>query len=126
MTIAQTLYKAQFPIETKSEANLREHWTKKASRAKKQRADTYYCCIKEFGPHIKLDKNIKIRVYLDRRASRKLDDDNLASAFKAVRDGVADYLGIDDGDERISWIYDQGKHNICAFHITIAVETLCI
>ena len=27
--------------------------------------------------------------------------------FKATRDGVADWLGVDDGDKRLSWRYAQ-------------------
>ena len=38
-----------------------------------------------------------------------LDDDNLASGFKSTRDGVADWLGIDDGSKRLTWVYKQVK-----------------
>lgn len=38
---------------------------------------------------------------------KRLDDDNLAGGFKALRDAIAESLGIDDGDERIEWIYRQ-------------------
>jgi hypothetical protein len=36
-----------------------------------------------------------------------LDDDNLRGCLKAVRDGVADWLGINDNDPRVSWHYAQ-------------------
>jgi hypothetical protein len=42
-----------------------------------------------------------VEVRLTRVAPRKLDDDNLASACKGVRDEVAAMLGVDDGDERL-------------------------
>jgi hypothetical protein len=45
------------------------------------------------------------RVHASR--SRGLDDDNLRSALKAVRDGVADALGVDDRDPRLSFHYHQ-------------------
>ena len=48
-------------------------------------------------------------ITLTRLASRKLDSDNLATALKAVRDGVADALNLDDGDERLDWRYAQEK-----------------
>ena len=38
---------------------------------------------------------------------KRLDDDNLAGGFKALRDAIAESLGIDDGDERVEWIYRQ-------------------
>ena len=50
-----------------------------------------------------------IQQFIKRGSPRKLDDDNLASGFKAVRDGVADWLGIDDGSPRICWQYAQEK-----------------
>lgn len=36
---------------------------------------------------------------------RLLDDDNLATGAKPLRDGIAAGLGIDDGDRRIRWQY---------------------
>ena len=36
---------------------------------------------------------------------RMLDDDNLRSALKSVRDAVAQWLRADDADERITWVY---------------------
>lgn len=39
-----------------------------------------------------------VRVVMTRVGTRKLDDDNLETAFKAVRDTIADWLGVDDGD----------------------------
>ena len=48
-------------------------------------------------------------VTLVRVGSKALDDDNLAYAFKAIRDGVADALGVKDHDPRVSWAYAQEK-----------------
>jgi hypothetical protein len=36
-----------------------------------------------------------------------MDDDNLAAGFKAIRDGVSDWLDVDDGDGRLTWKYSQ-------------------
>lgn len=37
-----------------------------------------------------------------------MDDDNLAISAKALRDGIAEALGVDDGDKNlITWEYDQ-------------------
>jgi len=96
----------ELPIDTKSEANSRDHWSVKAKRAAKQRRDAKYLCainLKGFkAPH-----DSTLRVQLVRIAGRKLDDDNLRSALKAVRDGIADYLKIDDGSDKIKWEYEQ-------------------
>ena len=41
---------------------------------------------------------LPVTVTLTRLGGRKLDPDNLANSFKHVQDGVAAWLGIDDGD----------------------------
>lgn len=42
------------------------------------------------------------------RIGKKCDkDDNLRGAFKAAKDGIAEAFGIDDGDARWVWLYDQ-------------------
>ena len=49
----------------------------------------------------------KIVVTLTRVGARRLDDDNLAAAFKHVRDGIAEWCGLDDGSPRWEWRYEQ-------------------
>lgn len=49
----------------------------------------------------------RLAVSLVRYGSRELDSDNLAGSFKQVRDLIAEWIGIDDGDKRISWHYGQ-------------------
>lgn len=93
------------PIRTISEANTREHWSKVARRAKGQRT------------YAKLEVLLRrsclhgiaypITITLTRIGKRRLDSDNLQRSFKAVRDGVADGIGIDDGDSRLVWLYGQ-------------------
>lgn len=39
--------------------------------------------------------------------ARTLDDDNYVGACKHLRDAIAATLGLDDGDKRISWQYQQ-------------------
>ncbi len=90
------------PVKTVSEANSRGHWRLKAARAKAQRAAAT------------LLANIAIRglklpltVELTRESPGTLDDDNLRPALKAVRDGIADSLAINDRDPRVKWKYSQ-------------------
>lgn len=45
-------------------------------------------------------------ITLTRLGGKRLDSDNLARSMKAVQDAVAEWLGIDDGDERIEWKYE--------------------
>lgn len=50
---------------------------------------------------------VEYRVVLVCHVRRVLDDDNLQGACKSLRDSIAETLGIDDGDKRISWTYHQ-------------------
>lgn len=87
----------ELPIRIESVANVREHWARKAKRAKAHRQAAM-----AVPAH-----PLPCVVTLTRIAPRKLDDDNLASGFKALRDGIADRLSVDDGDPRIRFVYRQ-------------------
>jgi hypothetical protein len=58
-------------------------------------------------------------ITITRLGPRKLDDDNLASSAKHVRDGIADKLGVDDGDDRLTWRYSQEKSSTYGVRIKI-------
>lgn len=53
-------------------------------------------------------------VLITRIGPRKLDDDNLASACKYVRDEIARIIGLDDGSPLYTWQYAQrtGKYGV--------------
>ena len=103
----------ELPIRTVSGANVREHWAKRAKRA---RVERYGCYIAT--PVAKVPCSVK----LVRIAPRPLDSDNLAISFKACRDGIADRLGVDDGDSRIDWQYAQEKGEPKQYAIRIEIE----
>ena len=94
------------PVRIISEANSRQHWRKAAARKKLHR-QTARLVLQQYARP--MGEAERFTITLTRVAPRKLDDDNLASGFKAVRDGVADWLGIDDGSPRICWQYAQEK-----------------
>ena len=94
-------------VKLVSEANQREHWGAKHTRAKKQKNAVgrslkilmIQNAITDPGKHFSLPIVVKIV----RIGKRKLDTDNLAGSAKHVRDAIAKELGIDDGDDRIRW-----------------------
>lgn len=88
------------PVMTVSEANRRDHWAVKAKRAKRHRFVARALCPLHALPCV---------VRLTRLSTGTLDDDNLRGALKAVRDGVADALGVDDRDPRVVWEYAQER-----------------
>lgn len=88
------------PLRTVSEANQRDHWFVRAKRAKKQRRTAWALC-----PAV----GLPVVVTMVRVGLGRLDDDNLRGALKAVRDGIADRLGVPDNDHRIEWRYGQRR-----------------
>lgn len=98
-------------LATVSEANQREHHHAKAARAKRQR-ETVALALFTLGRHpAELLAKGKLRVNFTRLASVALDSDNLVGAFKACRDAVASWLGVDDGPRGpVTWAYAQEPH----------------
>lgn len=92
------------PIKVVSVANLREHWSTRAKRAKIHRS-TAKMMLTQWGLHPELP----VTVTLTRIGVKTLDGDNLQGACKAARDGVADWLGLDDADPRVTWVYAQQR-----------------
>ena len=90
------------PIKIVSIANMRLHWAAKARLTKLQRLAALKAMIENAAP-----PQTPMTILLTRVAPRKLDSDNLSSGFKAVRDGIADWLQIDDGHPGIDWQYKQ-------------------
>ena len=73
------------PIDTVSEMNCSQHWRVKAKRHKSQQFFVQLA----MKPHkVQLPCTVK----MIRLSSRELDDDNLASAFKWIRDELSECL----------------------------------
>lgn len=108
------------PIRTFSEANLREHWGPKSKRAKIQRA-TIAMLVQQLPKLLRYPGTFD--VLLIRVAPRELDDDNLARSFKAIRDGIADAVGVDDRSKRFTWRYAQRKGAPKKYSVIIQIET---
>jgi hypothetical protein len=108
--------RAIIPITIQSTANLREHWATRARRAKNHRAATLMILSRHIRPQA--DRYV---VTITRIGWGKMDSDNLAGGCKAARDGIADWLGIDDGSERIEWRYAQRIDRKTAPHVVVDV-----
>lgn len=90
------------PIIVVSESNLRDKWAR-INRAKVQRKSVYL-----FLSGLNLPE-LPATIRLVRLGARTLDDDNLATAFKSVRDEIASIYGTDDGSRLYRWEYAQEK-----------------
>lgn len=94
----------RFDIKTVSEANQREHWSKKYRRKVEQQG-TFSMLWRSYRPKLKLPAIVTFT----RHSCSVLDSDNLAGAFKHVRDQLAKELGIDDGSDKIRFEYKQER-----------------
>lgn len=112
----------KLPIRTVSEANVasHEHWRERQKRAKSQKETAALFTRRAFaiawpslaGPVV---------VQLDRVAPRRLDSDNLCGSTKAVRDGIAYVLGVDDGDPRVEYRYVQRRGGPREYAVDVAI-----
>jgi hypothetical protein len=108
--------RVEIPIRTISEMNGRGHWASKARRAKLHRQAAWLCLAAKVRPPL------PCIVTLTRIAPRALDGDNLQASLKACRDGVADWLKVDDRDHRVSWCYQQHRGAPNQYAVEVAVE----
>lgn len=110
--------KVIIPIRTKSELNACEHWGKRYRRRKAQREMIFY----ELASRSTRKPKAPIDIWLTRIAPRMLDiDDNLNASFKAIRDGIADWIGIDDKSNLLRWRYSQKKGGVGEYAIIVEI-----
>ena len=95
------------PMKTPSVANIRQHWASRARLVAKQRRDTRLLC-----PPWTAGPLLVVRI--TRVSPRQLDShDNLRAACKAVVDGIATWLRIDDASPLVRWEYGQERGEEC-------------
>lgn len=107
-----------------SEANRRDHWAVRRRRAREQAEDTILA-LATLGPRVKarLQRAKRVRVRFVRLGGRKLDSDNLAGAFKAVRDALCNrWLKIDDGSNHYEWEWPQQESGPKGIRIELRVD----
>lgn len=88
------------------EANRRDHWAVRRRRFADQSAAvrSVWSGSPAAGAGIGLMAAVTVTLT---HVGRTMDTDNLAGAFKGVRDELAALIGVDDGDERVTWKYGQ-------------------
>ena len=121
----------RLPIRISRGQNEREHWAVKAKRVKLERQGVCASLRSAFWQMNVLRGScgwdtgrgeLPAVVTLTRIAPRFLDEDNLIGGLKGCRDGVADALGIDDADPRVTWRYAQAKGKPKEYALTIQIE----
>jgi len=111
----------ELPIKIISEANNADHWSQKRKRRESIKDEVLIEMAKLLRG---FPFRLPCQVVLTRFGARRMDDDNLANAFKAVRDAVAQKLRVDDGDTKnIKWIYDQDTYRYKEYGIKIQITS---
>lgn len=107
----------ELALQTVSETNAHEHWRDRSKRANLQRRFAAFSLRAQ--PRVPPAPPCTVR--LTRIAPRALDSDNAVGALKHVRDGVADWLGIDDRDPRVTWLYGQERGKPKTYAVRVEV-----
>lgn len=109
-------------LKIRSEANLREHWAVKRRRVKEQQDATHVAlCSLGRGVRKVLRDAPGLAVRFVRIGGRKMDSDNLTGGFKAVRDALAAWVGVDDGSDWWDWLRPAQESGECGIRIELTV-----
>ena len=110
-----------------SEANTASHghWRTRHRRTRAQKDLV-------LGAMLRMDRSAwkachRLRVTFQRvkgPRGRDMDDDNLVGAFKAVRDAVAHWAGVSDGDVWWDWRYDPEQVKGKEYGVRIRFEAV--
>ncbi len=104
------------PLRTVPGQNAREQHYVKARRVKLERDATSWELWRSHAPRPALPCTVRLT-----RVSpgyRPVDDDNLSGSLKGVRDEVAKWLGVDDGDRsKVRFVYAQRQREPWAVEI---------
>ena len=84
----------------------RQSWRVTAAITRRQRGHIALALYNHKSRLLQLAEG-RVQVTLTQVASRRLDEDNLQGALKAIRDEIAAQLKMDDADSQLRWIYKQ-------------------
>jgi hypothetical protein len=94
----------RIPLRTVSAANEHEQWRARHRRIKAEREAIAWLLKSKRPPPL------PVVVTMTRVGpTNGLDDDNLPSAFKGIRDEIARWLGVDDRSPQVRWVPAQRR-----------------
>ncbi len=103
----------EIPVKLVNGSNAREHWGERKRRATAHRKA---CLVIPAGIPL------PVIVTLTRIGPGTMDDDGLVISAKHVRDGIADRLGVDDKDSRVTWRYEQARGGAGHYSCYVRIE----
>lgn len=96
---------------------MHQHWRKLTKIKNRQKAAAKVCLHNiEIPP-------LPLLITITRIGPRKLDDDNLASACKYIRDQIAATVGVDDGSDQYSWRYEQKTSHYGQYGVDVEITS---
>ncbi len=96
-------------LRTVCELNAHEHWRVRQKRAAHQKSVVGIVLRRTVAPQMMTLAPLVVTLTRIAPSSGLDPGDNLPSSQKFVRDAVADLLGINDRDPRVTWAYDQER-----------------
>lgn len=101
------LFSLELPFHTVNEANTHKGWRAKHAARGDLRPSTTMA-VRAYASRVRFKPPLPCVVRLTRLAEKTLDHgEGVVSAMKSVRDGVADWAGVDDGNTLITYVYAQ-------------------
>jgi hypothetical protein len=101
-----------------SKANRRDHWA-----VVKRREDGYVSMLRNALDRVFVTQwRFPLVVTFHRVGMKTLDTDNLSSSYKAIRDALAGWLGVDDGSECVGWRYTQAVGKRSELRTVVTIE----
>lgn len=133
--MSEPFFQVSIPYRLQSWANTYQYHYARAARVKKEKAMVGLALLSASNARMvfsevnhetrsisfrgeKPDLTTTGQVHFTRVAPKELDSDNLASAFKAIRDAVAKFIGVSDAPSGgINWTYSQEKSKVYGVRI---------
>src|SRR4051812_44599589 len=111
-------YRYSFQLRTLNPLNAREPVRARIARVKNERHVSF---VEASCRRLKMPP-LPASIKLIRNAAGPMDDDAIPAALKSVRDGIADFYKVDDGDPRYRWSYGQAYASVQS--VTVEIEPL--
>lgn len=123
MLLRDPVLSVTLPVHLTNTSNARQHWGTTARKARVRHTVTL--AVQTRARHVgSVLSGVGVAVLAVRLVyigPRELDDDGVTSAVKSLRDGVADALGVNDRDPRVTWVPDQERGGVREYAARVEV-----
>jgi hypothetical protein len=103
------------PVRTVNKNNVEEHWAVRRRRVLRERNAVVLS-----WPRLAVQVPCEVNLVRIAPARNHLDSDGATAAVKTVRDEVARLIGVDDGDQRVTWT--TGPQEVGAWGVRVEIR----